>query len=197
MQQVVLASSNLGKIREIEPLLKDLPLQIIPQSQFDLTDAIEDAATFVENALIKARHACQHTGLPAIADDSGLAIAALNGAPGIISARYAGAKRSDQANIDKVLNELTGETNRQAEFHSVMVYMQHTNDPCPIVCHGRWHGEILNKCQGSGGFGYDPIFWVPTHQCSAAELPADVKQTISHRGHALADLVDALKKKYR
>ncbi|QGP52695.1 dITP/XTP pyrophosphatase [Piscirickettsia salmonis] len=196
MQQVVLASSNLGKIREIEPLLSNLPLHIIPQSHFNLTDAVEDAATFVENALIKARHACQHTRLPAIADDSGLAVAALNGAPGIITARYAGAARSDKANIDKVLAKLADKTERQAEFHSVMVYMEHAEDPCPIICHGRWSGSILYQRQGTGGFGYDPIFWVPTHQCSAAELPAEIKQKISHRGHALTDLVNALKKKY-
>ncbi|ALA26463.1 non-canonical purine NTP pyrophosphatase [Piscirickettsia salmonis] len=196
MQQVVLASSNLGKIREIEPLLSNLPLQIIPQSHFNLTDAVEDAATFVENALIKARHACQHTRLPAIADDSGLAVAALNGAPGIITARYAGAARSDKANIDKVLAKLADKTERQAEFHSVMIYMEHAEDPCPIICHGRWSGNILYQRQGTGGFGYDPIFWVPTHQCSAAELPAEVKQKISHRGHALTNLVNVLKKKY-
>ncbi|OAJ35007.1 RdgB/HAM1 family non-canonical purine NTP pyrophosphatase [Piscirickettsia salmonis] len=196
MQQVVLASSNLGKIREIEPLLSNLPLHIIPQGHFNLTDAIEDAATFVENALIKARHACQHTRLPAIADDSGLAVAALNGAPGVISARYAGDTRTDKANIDKVLAELADTTERQAEFHSVMVYMEHAEDPSPIICHGRWSGSILYQRQGTGGFGYDPIFWVPTHQCSAAELPAEVKQEISHRGHALTNLVNALKKKY-
>ena len=187
-QQVVLASGNAGKLRELQAALADSGLELIPQSQFSITEAVEDASTFLENALIKARHAAKQTGLAALADDSGLVVPALNGAPGIHSARYSGG--GDNANNDKLLTELTDITgsSRQAWYMCVLVYVSHESDPAPKVAEGRWYGEIALAPRGSGGFGYDPIFWLPELNCSAAELDAATKQRLGHRGKAVAKL---------
>lgn len=174
--------------------MKNLNLKIIPQSELNVTAIEETGLTFVENALLKARHACRETGLPAIADDSGLEVAALNGAPGIYSARYAGPNATAKNNIEKLLSILKNipEERRQANFHCSLVYLSHTTDPTPLICEGTWHGRILNMPQGNHGFGYDPIFYVPDQHCSAAELDLEVKNRFSHRGQALRMLVEKL-----
>jgi len=195
LKEIVLASSNPGKVREINQLLATLDLHVQPQSEFGVVDAEETGLTFVENAILKARNAAQHTGLPAIADDSGIEVDALNGAPGIYSARFAGEGASDQANLEKLLTEIDGvpEAQRSARFQCLMVFMRYANDPTPLICQGTWEGRILLAAQGDNGFGYDPVFYVPTHDCSSAELPADVKNALSHRGQALRQLLAALK----
>lgn len=195
LQKIVLASGNLGKIREIQAILSGHP--IVPQSEFNVIDAEETGTTFVENAIIKARNAALHCGLPAIADDSGLVVDALDGAPGVISARYAGVGANDRANLDKLLRELEGvpESQRTARFICVMVFMEHANDPCPVVAQGVWEGRILTQAVGANGFGYDPVFWVPSHNCSSAELPPEVKNSLSHRGQALKILTEQIKAK--
>ena len=192
-QQIVLASGNLGKIKEIQALLTGH--QIVAQSAFNVKEADETACTFVENALIKARNAALHCNLPAIADDSGLVVDALNGYPGVISARYAGVGATDQDNIKKLLLALEGvpEAQRTARFICVMVFMAHANDPCPIIAQGAWEGRILTKPAGNNGFGYDPVFWVPEHECASAELSATQKNAISHRGQAINTLTHMLK----
>ena len=192
-QQIVLASGNQGKIKEIQALLSGH--QVVTQSAFNVKEAEETACTFVENALIKARNAALHCNLPTIADDSGLVVDALNGYPGVISARYAGVGATDQDNIKKLLLALEGvpEAQRTARFICVMVFMAHANDPCPIIAQGVWEGTILTKSVGSNGFGYDPVFWVPDHQCASAELSADEKNAVSHRGQALRSLTQLLK----
>ncbi len=194
MKDIVLASSNKGKVREINQVLAGLDMVVRPQGEFGVIDAEETGLTFVENAILKARNAAQHTGLPAIADDSGLEVDALAGAPGIYSARFAGEGASDQANLEKLLDALqdTPEENRTARFQCLMVYMRHANDPTPLICQGSWEGRILTAARGSNGFGYDPVFYVPTHDCSSAELPAETKNQLSHRGQALRKLVSAL-----
>ena len=194
MKEIILASSNPGKVREINQLLAGLDLHVQPQTDFGVPDIEETGLTFVENAILKARNAAQHTGLAAIADDSGIEVDALNGAPGIYSARYAGIGANDQANLEKLLTELGDlpEEKRTARFQCLMVYMRHANDPTPLICQGTWEGRILFKPQGENGFGYDPVFYVPTHDCSSAELPADVKNSLSHRGQALRKLLAAL-----
>ena len=193
MKEIILASSNPGKVREINQLLAGLDLHVQPQTDFGVPDIEETGLTFVENAILKARNAAQHTGRPAIADDSGIEVDALNGAPGIYSARYAGIGASDQANLEKLLAELGDlpEEKRTARFQCLMVYMRHANDPTPLICQGSWEGRILFKPQGENGFGYDPVFYVPSHDCSSAELPADVKNSLSHRGQALRKLLAA------
>jgi XTP/dITP diphosphohydrolase len=195
VKEVVLASSNPGKVREFNQLLASLDLHVRPQSEFGVVDAEETGLTFVENAILKARNATQHTGLPAIADDSGIEVDALRGAPGIYSARFAGENASDQANLEKLLAELGDipETQRSARFQCLLVYMRHARDPTPLICQGSWEGRILFTARGNNGFGYDPVFYVPTHDCSSAELPAEIKNTISHRGQALRKLYSALK----
>jgi XTP/dITP diphosphohydrolase len=190
---LVLASSNAGKIREIEALLPNV--SVLTQSQFVLTEAEETGLTFVENALLKARHAAQHCKLPVLADDSGLAVDAIHGAPGIYSARYAGIGASDKDNNDKLLMELKDVplAERTARFICVAVMLQHPTDPTPLIAQGIWEGKILFEPKGSNGFGYDPLFYVPTHECSSAELPQDIKNAISHRGQALRKLTALLK----
>ena len=194
LTRIVLATGNQGKVREIGQLLSDSHLGIVPQSDFAVPEAEETGLSFVENAIIKARNAAHHTGLPAIADDSGLEVDALNGAPGIYSARYAGVGHGDAANNRKLLAALDGltEQQRSARFQCVMVYLRHALDPTPLICQGTWEGRILASPVGSGGFGYDPVFFVPTHNCSAAELQDSDKNRLSHRGQALRLLVAAL-----
>ncbi len=192
-QRVVLASSNKGKVRELGELLTGCQIAVVPQSDFGVPDAAETGLTFVENAILKARNAAAHTGLPAIADDSGLEVDYLNGAPGIYSARYAGTGGSE-ANNAKLLEALSGvdTDQRSARFQCVLVYLQHADDPTPIICQGTWEGRILTNLQGEAGFGYDPLFWVPQEGCSAAELTAERKNELSHRGQALRCLLQAL-----
>lgn len=194
-QKIVFASGNPGKIREIQALLPGHP--IVPQSEFAIGDAEENGTTFVENAIIKARHAALHSGLPAIADDSGLVVDALDGAPGVYSARYAGYGSSDLDNLQKLLKALDGipEAQRNARFICVLVYLQHAADPVPVIAQGIWEGRILTQPAGSNGFGYDPVFWVPTQHCASAELPPEVKNALSHRGQALRNLTALLKAK--
>lgn len=187
-QQLILASGNAGKLKELQAMLGE-QVRVLPQSQFVAREAVEDGLSFVENAIIKARHACRASGLPALADDSGLAVDALAGAPGIYSARYAGAG-GDAANNAKLLKTLEGlpPEQRGARFIAVLVLMQHAEDPTPIICEGIWHGSILNAPRGAHGFGYDPLFWVPEANCSSAELSPAEKNRLSHRAKAMTQL---------
>lgn len=199
MKKLVLATSNRGKVTEMQPLLSDIGFTIFTQAELGVSDAIENGHTFVENALIKARHASAITGLPAIADDSGLIIDALHGAPGLISAHYAGVHGDADGNIRKVLAEMieVPRVERSARFYSLIVMLKHANDPQPLIAEGIWEGEILELPRGSNGFGYDPIFFVPDQQCSAAELPPEIKNHISHRGRALLKLRELLSLGYK
>lgn len=195
MQKVVLATGNAGKVRELAHLLAGFGLDVVAQTELGVGSAEETGLTFIENAILKARHAAAITGLPAIADDSGLAVDFLGGAPGIYSARYAGADASDQENLDKLLVALKDVPagQRNAQFHCVLVYMRHAEDPTPLVCHGSWAGEITFAKAGEGGFGYDPIFYVPELGKTAAELTLEEKSAVSHRGQALKLLLAAMK----
>lgn len=189
---IVLATGNLGKVKELDNLLSHYGFTVKPQSEFNVSDADETGTTFIENAIIKARHAAEITGLPAIADDSGLEVDALNGAPGIYSARYSGANANDALNNTKLLQAMADIENRSARFHCVLVFMKHHLDPTPIVCHGVWEGEILTEAKGDQGFGYDPLFWLAEQQMTSAELPRELKNQLSHRGQALKLLVQHL-----
>ena len=191
MKKVVLATSNKGKVAELAAMLAPFSLEVVTQTSLGVTDADETGLTFIENAILKARHAASITGLPAIADDSGLAVAALAGAPGIYSARYAGTGASDQQNCEKLLSALAAIPigQRQATFHCVLVYLTHAADPTPLVCHGSWQGEIALAASGTGGFGYDPIFYLAALGKTAAELTASEKKQLSHRAKALQQLV--------
>jgi len=193
-KKIVLASSNSGKVREINQMLAGLRLSVVPQSDFEVTEAEETGLTFVENAILKARNAARFTQLAAIADDSGLEVDALHGAPGIYSARYAGKGAGDKANLLKLLEDIKNvpDEKRTARFQCVLVYLRHEHDPTPIICQGTWEGRLLRAPVGDNGFGYDPIFFVPTHNCSSAQLPPEVKNSLSHRGQALRALVTAL-----
>ena len=190
-KKVVLASGNAGKLREFQQLLQGCGFEIVPQSDFNVTNAEETGTTFVENAIIKARHACQQTGLPAIADDSGIEVDALNGRPGVYSARYADENATDEKNNEKLLMELANipAEKRTARYHAVLAYMRHADDPTPILCHGTWEGIILTEPRGENGFGYDPLFFVPSHNCASAELDKAEKNRISHRGKAMQELL--------
>ena len=194
MRKVVLASSNRGKLVELQAILQQKGVQLLPQSEFSVSDADETGLSFVENALIKARHACLATGLPAIADDSGIEVDALRGEPGIYSARYAGShgEKADIDNNAKLLRELEGvaEMDRTARFQCVIAYMRHAKDPMPLICQGTWEGRILFREEGDNGFGYDPLFYVPSHGCASARLDAATKNSISHRGQALTQLLE-------
>lgn len=192
-QHIVLASGNAGKIKEIQAMLAQH--LIVPQSAFDVPECDESACTFVENALLKARNAALHCRLPAIADDSGLIVDALNGAPGVKSARYAGPGANDLDNLDKLLKALDGvpDAQRTARFICIMVFIEHADDPCPVIAEGVWEGKILDHAVGNNGFGYDPVFWVPDKQCASAELPAGVKNSLSHRGQALRRITALIK----
>lgn len=194
MKKIVLASGNKGKVREFNQLFAGLDIEVVPQTEFGVEEVEETGLTFVENAILKARNAAAHTGLPAIADDSGLEVDALKGAPGIYSARYARVGASDEENLHKLLQEMDGvaEADRGARFQCLLVLMQHDMDPTPIICQGTWEGRISTVPQGDNGFGYDPVFYVPSHDCSAAQLDAEVKNGLSHRGQALQKMLQAI-----
>ncbi|WP_392563718.1 XTP/dITP diphosphatase [Orbus wheelerorum] len=195
MKKCVLATNNQGKVKELQSLLADAGFNVVAQSEYHIADADETGLTFIENAIIKARHCAQLTGSPSIADDSGLAVDALGGAPGIYSARYFGEGATDQKNNQKLLAALQDvpPQKRTAYFYCALVYMRSANDPTPIVCLGKWRGMILEQAQGEGGFGYDPLFFIPELNASAAELTKEHKSQISHRGQALKQLIDKLK----
>ncbi len=194
MSRIVLATGNAGKLAEFRQLLADTGFEVEPQAAFDVPEAIESGLSFVENAIIKARNAAQHSGHPAIADDSGLEVDALDGAPGIYSARFAGAKATDADNNALLLQKLAGvpESLRSARYQCVLVFMRHAADPSPLICQASWEGRILDAPRGDGGFGYDPLFWLPELNCTAAELAAGEKNLRSHRGRAMNALLAAL-----
>jgi XTP/dITP diphosphohydrolase len=193
--RVVLASSNAGKLREFRELLAPLGFEPLPLSQFTSVSPEETGLSFIENAILKARHAAQHSGLPAIADDSGVEVDALRGAPGIYSARYAGAGASDQANLEKLVNAVSDvpEHERTARYQCALAYIRWPSDPSPLICQAAWEGRITLTPRGTGGFGYDPVFEVAGRGLTAAELSADEKNRISHRGQAMRELVSRLR----
>jgi XTP/dITP diphosphohydrolase len=195
MQKIVLATGNQGKVKELANMLQDLNMTIVPQSDYQVSEVAETGTTFVENAIIKARHAAKITGLPAIADDSGLAVDYLNGSPGIYSSRYAGENANDQDNMVKLLAALIDvpAEQRGAQFLCVLVFMRHPDDPSPIICQGSWQGMITTAQVGEQGFGYDPIFYLNQQQMTSAQLPRDLKNQLSHRGKALLLLKEQLK----
>ncbi len=197
--KLVIATGNKGKLREIQHILSPLQIEIIPQSELNVPECDEPFCTFIENALAKARHASKHTGLPALADDSGLCVDALLGAPGVLSARYAGEPgfskvNQDERNNQKLLEVLGDEQNRHAHFYCVMVLVRHEHDPEPIIAEGQWAGEILTEYRGTDGFGYDPLFLDAKTDKTVAELPLEIKSRISHRGHAMAKLLQKLER---
>ncbi|WOH39295.1 XTP/dITP diphosphatase [Thalassotalea fonticola] len=193
MNKIVLATGNKGKVKEFAEILSEHNIDIVPQSDFNVSEVAETGTTFVENAIIKARHAAKITGLPAIADDSGLEVDFLKGAPGIYSSRYAGENGNDSANNTKLLAALDGvsTSHRTARFQCVIVYMRHADDPTPIICQGSWEGEITTEQHGEEGFGYDPLFWLTDHAMTSAQLPRELKNQLSHRGKALAKLLQS------
>lgn len=190
-QQIVLASGNVGKLKEMAALLSGLSIKILPQSNFSVPEAEETGLSFVENALIKARNACIHTNKPAIADDSGIEVDFLEGAPGIYSSRYAGEGASDEENLQLLIDNILdrGLKKPAARFQCVMVYLRHSKDPTPIIAHGTWQGHLVTEPAGTNGFGYDPIFFVTETGCTSAEISPQVKNQISHRGQAMRDLL--------
>jgi len=192
MRRLVLASNNAKKLKELSALLTPLGIELTPQGDLNIPEAEEPFPTFIENALTKARHASRLSGLPALADDSGLCVRALGGAPGVLSARFAGEPKSDERNNQYLLEQLTGKTDRAAHFVSVLVLVRHANDPQPIIAEGNWHGEILDAPRGDHGFGYDPLFWVPDAAVSAAELTPEAKNRHSHRALAMQQLLARL-----
>ena len=196
MQKFVLASNNKGKLREFNDMFAQMSIKVVPQSEFNIEEVEETGLSFVENAILKARNASLHSGLPAIADDSGIEVDALRGEPGIYSARYAGLGASDAENLNKLLRELDGipTEERTARFQCLLVYMRHAKDPTPLICQGTWEGVILDAPQGENGFGYDPVFYVPEQDCSSAQLSPEVKNSLSHRGKALQLLASQLVK---
>ena len=196
IKKIVLASGNAGKVREINKLFAGSGIEVIPQTELNVPEVPETGTTFVENAIIKARHAAECTGLPAISDDSGIEVDALDARPGVYSARYAGENANDKDNNNLMLKELEGvaEAERTARYQCLIVFMRSHTDPVPIITQGSWEGRILEAPQGDGGFGYDPIFYVPTHNCSGGELPLDVKNTMSHRAIALNAMLEEFKK---
>ncbi len=197
MNKLVIASNNQGKLREFQRMLAPLGIEVLTQAQLGISEAEEPHCTFVENALAKARHVSRESGLPALADDSGICVEALGGAPGVISARYAGDNpKSDVRNNEKLLREMQGVANRNAHYYCVLVLVRHADDPQPLIAEGEWHGEIFHEERGDGGFGYDPMFWLPQYGKTAAELSHDEKAQISHRALALKVLLEKLKLKY-
>lgn len=193
MQKLIIASENPGKLREIGQILTPLGFEVLPQSDFAVPECPEPHVTFIENCLAKARHASLHTGLPALADDSGICVEALNGAPGVYSARYSGEPKSDERNNEKLVAALKGQPNRKAHYTCVIVLVRHADDPEPLIAEGRWQGEIIDSPRGAGGFGYDPHFYLPEFGRTGAELTPNEKNSISHRGKALRDLIEKLK----
>ena len=193
MDKLVLASGNAGKLKELSSLLAPLGIEVLPQSAFHVSEAEEPHPSFIENAIAKARHAARATGLPALADDSGLCVDALGGAPGVLSARFAGEPKSDARNNALLLERLAGETNRRARFYCALVLVRHADDPQPIIACGEWHGEILEATRGHGGFGYDPLFLVPELDQTAAEIDHSLKNVLSHRGSAMRQLLERLR----
>jgi XTP/dITP diphosphohydrolase len=195
MPRVVLASSNRGKLGEFATLLAGTGITVVSQGELGVPDIEETGLSFVENAILKARNAARHTGLAALADDSGLEVDALAGAPGIYSSRYAGPGASDGANVARLLQELAAvpAERRTARFQCLIVYLRHALDPTPLICQGTWEGRVLFEPRGTNGFGYDPVFHVPTHDCASAELPPEIKNRLSHRGQAMARLLAALR----
>lgn len=193
MKKLVIASNNPGKLREINHLLAPLGLEVLPQAAYGLAEAEEPHCTFIENAIAKARHASAHCVLPALSDDSGICVDALNGEPGVHSARFSGEPKSDERNNRKLIELLANEPNRKAHYYCVIVLVRHAEDPQPLIAEGAWHGEVIDEPRGGGGFGYDPYFLIPELGKTAAELPMDHKNRISHRGQALAALVERLK----
>ncbi len=193
MKQIVIASGNPGKLREIARILQPLGIEAKPQDAYGVPDCPEPHVTFVENCIVKARNAAAHTGLPALADDSGICVDALNGAPGVYSARYAGEPKSDARNNQKLIAALRGVADRRAHYYCVMVYLRHADDPQPIIAEGVWHGEIIDEPRGDGGFGYDPHFWVPEFGLTGAEMRMEDKNAVSHRGQALRALAEKLR----
>jgi len=192
-QRLILASNNAGKLKEFNQLLATVGYSVHAQGEYDVPEADEPFHTFVENALQKARHAARITGLPALADDSGVCINAFGGAPGVYSARFAGEPKSDARNNEKMVADLARHTDRSAYYYCVLVFVRHADDPQPIIADGRWNGEMLDAPRGSGGFGYDPYFYIPSLGKCAAELTSDEKNALSHRGQALRALVEKLK----
>ncbi len=194
MNKLVIASNNQGKLREFQRMLSPLGIEVMTQAQLGISEAEEPHCTFVENALAKARHVSAASGLPALADDSGICVDALGGAPGVISARYAGDNpKSDRQNNQKLLREMQGVTDRHAHYYCVLVLVHHAGDPQPLIAEGEWHGEIFDEERGDGGFGYDPMFWLPQYGKTAAELSHDEKARVSHRAKALKVLLEKLK----
>ncbi|EAR62872.1 RdgB/HAM1 family non-canonical purine NTP pyrophosphatase [Neptuniibacter caesariensis] len=193
-KKIVLASGNKGKLKEFNEVLADLGVEVLPQSEFQVSDADETGLSFVENAIIKARHAAEITGLPALADDSGLEVDALKGAPGIYSARFSGEGATDEKNNTLLLEKLSGlpAEQRTARFRCVLVFMRHANDPTPLICQGTWEGRIVEEASGQNGFGYDPLFWVPELNITSAGLSPEQKNRLSHRGQAVAELKRAI-----
>ena len=192
ISKLVIASANPGKLREIQAILEPLNINVVTQQELGIGETEEPYVTFVENALTKARHASAHSGLPALADDSGICVDALDGSPGVFSARYAGEPKSDTRNNEKLINELAKQTNRRAHYYCVMVLVRHANDPEPIIAEGAWHGEIILSARGANGFGYDPHFFLPSLGKTSAELEPTQKNRISHRAQALAQLIEKL-----
>ena len=193
MHKLVIASNNPGKLRELQLTLASLSIEILTQAQLGIDEADEPHCTFIENALVKARHVSRISGLPALADDSGLCVAALGGAPGVQSARYAGEPKSDSRNNEKLLQVMEGVIDRRAHYYCVLVLVRHADDPQPLIAEGEWHGEIAQEERGEGGFGYDPLFWLPQFNKMSAELTRDEKAQISHRAQALNILLRRLK----
>lgn len=193
MNKLVIASNNPGKLREFQRMLAPLGIEVLTQAQLGISEAEEPHCTFVENALAKARHVSRASGLPALADDSGICVDALGGSPGVISARFAGDNpKSDQRNNEKLLDVMQGETDRRAHYYCVLVLVRHADDPQPLIAEGEWHGEIAHEARGDGGFGYDPYFWLPHYGKTAAELLHEEKAKISHRAIALSKLLARL-----
>jgi XTP/dITP diphosphohydrolase len=194
MQKLVIASNNPGKLREFQFLLQPLGIEVLTQAQLGIAEAEEPHVTFIENALAKARHVSLLSGMPALADDSGICVTALGGAPGVLSARYAGdSPKSDQRNNEKLLRDMQGVADRRAHYYCVLVLLHHADDPQPLIAEGEWHGEIALRPAGDGGFGYDPLFWLPQLGKTSAQLERKQKHTISHRGKALRVLLERLK----
>jgi XTP/dITP diphosphohydrolase len=195
-EKIVLATGNAGKVKEFASLFEALSIEVIPQSALNVSSVPETGTTFVENAIIKARHAAKETGLPAIADDSGLVVDLLGGAPGIYSSRFAGESASDDDNITKLLEALGDDNQRNAHFQCVLVFMRHADDPIPLISEGQWHGSITRQRHGEGGFGYDPVFYTNSFKCTAAELTKAQKNTVSHRGQAMQQLLNSMKQTF-